>query len=401
MSSDNTLASLTPQEADFSLVLGGPLYQLLLRAHLSGDTLQLLSRRILVLTGVAWLPLLLLTVQAGTAWGGQVALPFLYSIDIHVRLLIALPLLVVAELIVHQRMLPVIGQFVLRGLVSEADRERFDDAIASALRWRNSLTAEVILLALVYVVGVGVIWRTQTALEVSSWYAGMAEGHFVPTLAGWWLGCVSLPLFQFLLLRWYYRIFIWIRFLWQVSRIRLQLCPLHPDRCGGMGFLGSISYAFTPLLAAQGVVMAGMIADRIFHTGAKLLEFRLELTVLVAFAVAVVLLPMLLFSMQLSQARRQGSREVGMLALRYARDFDQKWLRGGAPADEPLLGSGDIQSLADLGNSFTVITEMKLVPFSKRTVLQLVGATLLPVAPLTLTMISLDELLSQLFKILL
>jgi hypothetical protein len=33
---------------DFSLVLGGPLYQIVRRAHLSGEALELLRRRILV-----------------------------------------------------------------------------------------------------------------------------------------------------------------------------------------------------------------------------------------------------------------------------------------------------------------------------------------------------------------
>ena len=75
---------------------------------------------------------------------------------------------------------------------------------------------------------------------------------------------------QFLLLRWYFRLFIWARFLWQVSRIELKLMPLHPDRCGGLGFLASVSYAFSPLLLAQGVLLAGMMANRIFYMGAKL-----------------------------------------------------------------------------------------------------------------------------------
>ena len=46
---------------------------------------------------------------------------------------------------------------------------------------------------------------------------------------------VSVPLFQFILLRWYFRIFIWARFLWQVSRIDLAYAPAHPDRLGGSG----------------------------------------------------------------------------------------------------------------------------------------------------------------------
>ncbi len=60
--------------------------------------------------------------------------------------------------------------------------------------------------------------------------------------------------------------------------------------------------------------------------------------------------------------------------------------------------SGDIQSLADLSNSFQVIREMRLVPFSKDTVLQLAIVTLAPVAPLLLTMISFEELMKRLLS---
>ena len=119
----------------------------------------------------------------------------------------------------------------------------------------------------------GFIWRTHAALDVASWYGVAADGRWQPSLAGWWLGCVSLPLFQFLVLRWYFRLFIWARFLWQVSRIELKLVPTHPDRCGGLGFLAPVSQTFAPLLLAQGALLAGMMADRIFYAGAKLPEF--------------------------------------------------------------------------------------------------------------------------------
>jgi hypothetical protein len=115
--------------------------------------------------------------------------------------------------------------------------------------------------------------------------------------------------------------------------------------------------------------------------------------------VFVILGPLLLFSPQLEAARRAGLLEYGTLAERYTREFDQKWLRGGAPADEPLLGSADIQSLADLSNSFAVANEMRLVPFTIRTLLQLAVITLLPVVPLLLTVIPLEELIERLLKI--
>jgi hypothetical protein len=65
---------------DFSLVLGGPLYQLLRRARISGDALELVRRRALVLALLAWLPLLLLSVLEGRAFGESVAVPFLRDI---------------------------------------------------------------------------------------------------------------------------------------------------------------------------------------------------------------------------------------------------------------------------------------------------------------------------------
>ena len=113
--------------------------------------------------------------------------------------------------------------------------------------------------------------------------------------------------------------------------------------------------------------------------------------------VFLVLFPLMVFVGQLARVKRTGLGEYGGLAQRYVREFDTKWLRGGAPA-EPLMGSADIQSLADLSNSFQVIREMRFVPFSKETVLQLAIVTLAPVAPLLLTMISFEELMKRLLS---
>ena len=211
---------------------------------------------------------------------------------------------------------------------------------------------------------------------------------------------MSLPLFQFLLLRWYFRLFIWTRFLWQVSRIELSLVPTHPDRVGGLGFLANTVYAFTPLAVAHGALLAVFIANRIFYLGATLPEFKIEIAVLVIFLMCVVLGLLLVFAPQLAQAKRTGNREYGTLAERYVREFDAKWLRGGVPADEPLVGSADIQSLADLANSFEVVRTMRTAPVTKEAILQLAAATLAPVVPLALTMMSLEELLKTLFGIL-
>jgi hypothetical protein len=379
-------------------MLGGPLYQLWRRTGLTGDALELCRRRIIVLTALAWVPLLLLSIVEGYAWGG-VTLPFLYDIELHARLLLAMPLLILAELSVHRRLRSTVEQFVERGLIPDSDRAAFDAALASSMRLRNSIRAEVLLLAVVYLVGVGLLWRRQMALPVPSWHGALDNGIWRPSLAGWWLGLVSLPLFQFLLLRWYFRLFIWARFLWQVSRIELNLMPTHPDRSGGLGFLATVSRTFAPLLLAQGVLLAGLMANRIFYAGATLPQFKVELIGLVAVMILAVLGPLLAFTRQLEAAQRAGSRKYGVLAQRYMREFDRKWVRGEVPPEEPLLGSSDIQSLADMGNSYEVVKDMRWIPFTLSTVLQLAIITLIPVLPLGLTMLSLEELLDRMLKV--
>ena len=381
---------------NFSLVLGGPLYQLLRRVHLADDALHLVRQRILVISLIAWLPLLLLAALEGRLLPGTVNVAFAQDVEVHVRFLLALPMLLAAELLVHLRMRPIARTFLDRGLIPASHGERFVASIDAALRLRNSIPAELLLLALVYGVGVLIVWRQFVALPTDSWYAlATAEGSRL-TLAGTWYGYISLPLFQFLLLRWYFRIFIWARFLWQVTRIPLALVPTHPDRLGGLGFLSQTIYAFSVVVVAHGTLLAGQLANRILFTGARLVDFKLEVAVLAAFMALLVFGPLLVVAGQLADARRNGLRDYGALAQRYTRAFDAKWLRGGAPAGEPLLGSADIQSLADLGNSYAVVKEMRLVPITRTAVIQLAAALLLPLAPLLLTIMPLEDLLKLL-----
>jgi len=390
----------TRDTPDFSLVLGGPLFQLLRRAQLTDDALMLQRRRIVVISLLAWLPLLVLSALGGQLLDGSTAVPFVRDLEVHVKFLVAMPLLIAAELVVHQRMRAVATTFRDRGLIPEGATAQLDAAIASAYRLRNSVTAEVLLIALVYVVGITIVWRQYMALDAVTWYATPTADGSRLTLAGAWYGYVSLPLFQFLLCRWYFRIAIWARLLWKVSRIELNLVPTHPDRLGGLGFLAVTSHAFIPLLMAHGALLAGQLASRIFHAGARLTDFRLEILLLVILMVILVVGPLLVFSPQLARAKRTGLREYGTLAQRYVREFDAKWLRGHARADEPLLGSSDIQSLADLGNSLEVVRSMRVVPVTKDTMFELAVATVAPIVPLLLTLMPLEDLLKKLFGIL-
>ncbi len=389
-----------PPSPDFSLVLGGPLFQLLRHVHLTSDALTLVRWRIIAFLLVTWFPLLALCALEGNLWGGTAAVPFLKDVEAHTRLLVALPLLLVAEYVVHRRIQPLPRQFLESDLLVSSARPRFETAMVSALRLRNSVLFEVLLVAFVYGVGVFVVWRHYVAFDTSTWYAAPTAAGPRPRWAGLWYGWVSLPVFQILLCRWYFRLLVWARFLWQVSRLPMQLVPTHPDRVGGLGFLSQTAYAFSALAGAHGALLAGALAGRIFHLEASLVRFKAEIAVMVLFLLGVVFGPLLVFARQLAAAKRTGLREYGILAGRYAREFEAKWTRGSPPADEPLLGSADIQSLADLANSYEVVRAMRFAPISRHAILALVSWTLLPLAPLLLSVMPLEELLKTLTSVL-
>ena len=384
---------------DFSLVPAGLFVQLLRWAHLPDSVLMQARQRIIAIALLAWLPLLLLCALEGQMLTGSLAVPFLLDIEAHVRFLVAAPLLILAEIAMHRRIPPLLQQFRVRRLVPEHSMARFEAAVASAFRLRSSALADALLIAAVYGVGVLIVWRHYVALDAATWYATPSATGSKLSLAGVWYGYVSVPIVQFLLFRLYWRMLVWARLLWQVSRIELSLVPAHPDRYGGLEFLASTGYAFTMFAAAHGALAAGQIASRIFFAGATLPQFANEISGLIIFMLCVVLAPLLFFAPQLAAAKQAGVLEYGALAERYVRGFDAKWLRGGAPADEELIGSADIQSQADLGTSYDVVRSMRIAPLSIQAIVPLVLATVIPIVPLMLTMIPLNELLKKLFGI--
>jgi len=383
------------EESDFSLVLGGPVFHFFRRSHLAGDGLELLHRRLLIITMTAWLPMLFLTAVSSST--GAVRLSFLHDVQVQVRFLIALPVLIAAELIVHSRIRPVVRRFVERRIVLPQDLGRFHSAIDSAVRLRNSVPIEIGLLIFAYALSLW-LWNIRVAVEASTWYASpIGRWHLTP--AGCWYVFVSIPILQFILLRWYLRLFVWFRFLWQISRINLNLIATHPDRCAGLAFLGKSAYAFGPILFAQGAMLAGLVASRVLYRGESLLSFKLQIAGFVAFFVLAILGPLLMFTPRMARAKRKGLADYGLLAQRYVESFEQKWVLRDPATFEELLGSGDIQSLADLGNSYAMVRDMRAVPFGLEDISRLAAATAAPLLPLLLTIFSPEELITRILKV--
>jgi hypothetical protein len=390
------MAAATEGEETFSIVDGGPARGTLRRLKLAQPLSDAaLMRNALVLAAVIWLPLAFLTVSEGFATE-HVALPFVFDISAHVRFLLVVPLLILGEGPIGRRGRIAVGYFIKAKLIRPKDLARFEDIILAVIRLRDTPIATVVLLAIVVIA----CWASVTqgfGPSITTWYVPSPQRHL--SFAGYWYAFVCLPILHFLIFRWFYRLTVWTFFLYKISRLDLVLVPSHPDEAGGLGFVGHTALFFCTLIFALSAMLSASVAVRVLFGGVSLYDLLPAYGVLLALVLLIFAGPMLLFIPKLYAAKENGLRRYGNLASRYTRQFEEKWIDGGAPAGEPLLGSADIQSLADLSNSYAVVDRMKIVPVTLNDLIVLAASAVVPALPLVLTVMPLTDVIKDLLKL--
>jgi hypothetical protein len=382
---------------NFSLTRGGPLHWLMVRLGRAGDERQRVIRRALLLIMMTWLPLLVLSVLHGDAYGSKVSVPFLLDIAVNVRFLIAVPILILAESGIDARWRLLVLQFLRSGLVPEKELPPFEAAIEKTTRLRNGVLPELLILLAAFLPVLFV--RTEPLLTgISNWHATVGSDQITP--AGWWFNLVSTPIFRFLMFRWLWRMILWTYFLWRVSRLNLAYVATHTDMAAGLGFLSEGQKAFSPIVFAGGTVIAAQVANTITYLGASLSSQKLPMIAYGVLAIVILLAPLLVVAPVLLKVKRNALREYGVLVTRHNQLFDQKWIQRGQPSDESILGNPDASSLVDLGSSFTVIRQMGIVPIDKPTLVTLALAAALPMIAVALYATPTDELIRVVLKML-
>ncbi|HEY1983584.1 MAG TPA: hypothetical protein VGH13_26170 [Xanthobacteraceae bacterium] len=353
-----------------------------------------LIRTAVLLAAITWLPLALLSVAEGLAIRDS-TIPFLKDLSVHVRFLVAVPLLVYAEEPIGRRVRISVLHFLSAKLVRDEDIPRFTLIIERATRFRDSPLVALILAAIVVLT----CWRSVASglgPGVATWYLPQSTGRL--SIAGYWYAFVCLPIFLFLILRWILRILVWAFFLWRVARLDLRLTWSHPDEAGGLSFVGRVIQFFGVILFALSAVLSARIATQVLFAGASLYDYLPAYAIFMAIVLAIFAGPQFLFANKLYELKERGLRQYGALASQYTRLFQEKWIDG-ASGDEPLLGTGDIQSLADLGNSYAVVENMKLVPVGLTDLGMLVGTAVLPALPLAATVMPVKDIAQELLKL--
>ncbi len=362
-------ASATFGLESYSLLRGDWLDQILKRLGKRGSALAAVLGIL-----ITWLPLLVLSGLQGLDSGYHVRMPFIYDFNVNVRFLIALPVLIAASLVIEPRLRGAVCHFRASGLVTDENAPAFEEALKKTRRLRDSWIASVVIVLLAFapatfnkgmgLVSAGHSWHTLPNSDVLSW-------------AGLWNSVISVPLFRLLLFRWIWLLLLWAIFLWRVSHIDLRCVPTHPDGACGLGFLGETQVYFGMVAFASSAAVSGALGNELAYEGQTFEGIRVTFILYVVAVIVVLLSPLLALSPMILRIKVKGLEEYGVLGSRYAHSFDDKWIRGNP--GEPLLGSADIQSLADLNNSFGIIRSIRLIPMNKDL---LIGLGLPAIAPL-------------------
>jgi hypothetical protein len=372
--------------AAFSLVDGGPLCRLWRRlGWVRPDGRSDYRRACLVVVAVIWGPLMLQALAEAVVTGQTPPIDW----GLHGRLLVTIPLLFQAEASLHLRTREAITRFASEDWARDGQHQ-VAKIIAGIVRLRDALAPELILLGLALVASQAVVWDFGDAASLGRRL--VVEPHRLGPKV--WYALAALPVFQFLVYRTLWRWVLWTLLLWRLSRLPLRLVATHPDLAGGLEFLSLPSVGFSWIAAGLSATQAGVWANQVISGAAKATSFKVEAVALAAAAVALALGPLFFFTGHLWRCRFVGLRQYGNLATDYVRRFQQRWIE--QPERHELLGSADIQSLADLRGSYEIVARMRPLPFSPLYLIPIAGAALLPMIPLALLEIPFSQLLAKL-----
>jgi hypothetical protein len=377
------------------LFAGGPPLKLQAWLGIAKPTAPEVVRRSIFVVLIGWVPLAVLAAVQTLVQHGAGLHSFLSDFAVHARFLVAIPLLIAANANLVPRLGGIARQFLDAGLVPETDYGRFAAAAATTRRLRDSIWAEVMVVVVAYAI-VGVLIYAFPTDQLPVWHRAGAGDIGSYSFAGWWHALVSIPLLLVFFLGSMWRLFLWARFLWVMSRLDLQLVPAHPDRAAGLKFVGTSARAFSLHGMAMGLIVAGRMANAVINEGQPLLSFKYVAAGVAAFTVAVIGAPLLFFGGRLLSARRRGGYEYGGLASAVGRQFERKWMGRAEPVGDEALGAQDFSATTDLYQVVANIYALRFFPVDFQSMQLLVGATLLPFLLVAFIALPFEEIVSWL-----
>jgi hypothetical protein len=394
-------SAVLAHESELHFELGGPAYRLMQRIGLIKGQSRSIGRRVVAFLLITWVPLLLFSLAEGRALGPTPRESFLLDFATYARFFLAIPLIFIAEAVAGERIRGAGLRFVQANLVRPENLPVVEAAVVRSRERREAIVPELIMVVVALLGGWFTVETWTRTAHAVSWNSITAPGVTGLSMTGLWYHMVAVPILQFFALRWLWRLTIWTMFLFRMSRLELNLVATHPDRAGGLGFLAGAHVSLAIFAVALSCILSAQVGFELYFEGARIESYKVLLVTYLVVVEIVCLGPLLIFAPMLSRTKRRGARIYGLFAQSYNREFEHKWVTGETAAADSALGSADIQSLADLGASYDMVREMKILPFTKGHLLQIAIVSALPGLPLVLLIMPVGEILKLLGNVIL
>ncbi len=351
--------------------------------------------RILVLTGIAWLPLVILTLIDGTFISTEITMPFVEDVIPYVRGLLVIPLLVMADNVIEPMMSRIVKYLRSSGVVPDSEQGQLENAVESTAYLLNAKWMQAILVVLAVFVSWAMqadyveMWKEQ---GVTSW-ALQAEGSGVDeTLAGTWFLLVTSPMVSFLVYRWIWRFIVWSILLYRVSRMKLELYASHTDLAGGLGMIGAGQALFVIVFVILAALLSAELASNVLYEGDKLVDVKQVVLVFIVMSIVIIAMPLFFFTRKLFNIKRRALAEYGALQHQIYRDFHRHWIDNKTPG---MVDSMQPSAMADYSAVYEIVSTMRVVPLNPTAVIVLAVILVVPFVPLTLTEQSIWDVLKM------
>lgn len=371
--------------------------RLLVKAGITGNTVSAQLGKVIILVIICWVPLALFTLLQGKFWTGNINDSFITNFDTQARFLISLPILVLSERLISSKLGLILGQFKKSGVIKKEEYPQFDLITQKAMRFLKSNWTFVAIVLFCYLQVILVIFYESENTSMLTWQLADSDGESKLNLAGRWSTIVSRPIVSFLFLKWLLRIFVWGWMLRNISLLKLNLFPMHPDLCGGLGFLGYALSFFSPIAFAISATIAGNMIDFIQIEGVHIKTMLIPGLGYFLFITLLFTLPLFSFTGKLIDGREQSVFENYDYANGIYRELRKKFLKGHDMVDADDLKSPDFSAASDLSAVVENAQNMKYTPFTLKDLLPLWGMTALPF----LAVIFMEIPISELFKVIL
>ncbi len=351
------------------------------------------GRRALFLALLTWLPIAAWAVWAGRLADTSSGESLLHHYGVHVRCLVVIPLLVLAEPMLRSRLRSIAARLAQTAVADPLMRERFDAASAGVLRLWSASPPWILGIALA--IAWSLVDRAHQYEDALSW---ALDGRGALGFGGWWFGYVVRPIFLVLLLGWLWRIVLVCGWFWRIGKLDLSLVPTHPDRAGGIAFVDKLPSAFALVTLAMSAQLASRWAHEILHHAASLSIYRQPVILFVALWTLLLLLPLFGLLPALNRVRRRSVAEYSGLVGRQGRLVHQRWIDGAQVGDEPILDAPEIGPVADAAAMYGAVKRMRRVPISRASIVMVIVPLAIPLMLAAALQVPLKELLLKLAK---